>query len=294
MEEFSFNKKVIYILVTILFIFLIMSNCKRFYNIYNENKLKKETTAIGEYNVEHKGSFIQKDDGWYYYINSDKYYDGTLTYINGCNLKYATLDDNYVKYVYLNDKSKNYNVLATPPTLHTSYFKKDGKTATSDELDKINDFLLEKDVNENLEVDDLKELKLVNFDENDILTLWNNLNTSQSVSKYGNYENNECILQYNDTINNHFQVGVFFDYGYIKAVRIDYVYKNDKYLTDLITNKKATSEQNQLYTNIKKIEKEILKSGNFKLDNKFNNLKEDKNYQELFELFEKIENENKE
>lgn len=48
-------------------------------------------------------------------------------------------------------------------------------------------------------------------------------------------------------------------YGNIKAIHIELIYDNNKYLSDLVENKKATEEEKRIYSEIKSIEENIVR-----------------------------------
>ncbi len=294
----SLNQKVIFGLVIIFLVVILLFGCKKIYITYKQNQEKKAIdTRMDELASSRvrKASYLEKSDGWYYFMTNDIVGDIQYPYLDGCNIKYATLSDNYRIDTNLSESSKNSKVLVTPPSLSTSYKTKDGQKFEGEELNEINDFFTTNSWKREIKANDLSSLKLINFNVNDIVKLWNEMYKSAGLSSFGSYSSyNECMIEKNTLDDDHFQVGVIFNYGNIEIVRIDYVYKNGKHLTDIVDNGQPTKLQIEIYNNIKMIEKEILNDKNFYLNNKFTELREDDFYKDLFKIFEKIEeNKNK-
>lgn len=296
MKKKSLNQKFFNLLLILFFLFIIICGIKGgidHYSEYKDEKNKdKAKQQIANTNV-WKKSVLEKNDGWYYTLNAERItinseykYD---YFFDGCNIKYSTLKDNYVK-VDLEDE-KYTTIPANPPFISTSYRSKDGNKTENEEQTEINK-ILNSGLKERINNDDLGEIKFVNFNSDDVVSLWNSLDSLQYTNERGKYEKyNQCEIIKNENKKNHFQIGIVFSYANIKKVRIDYVYEDGTYLTDIINQNKATSSQKKLYENIKNIEKEVMNDGNFYLKNKFANLKRDSFYKELFELFGKIEGE---
>lgn len=289
------NNRKLYLLciIFVLFIIVVIS----WFTLNNNNNLKSndENTSITTW----KKYILPKDDGWYYFITSDKVIvaneegndENTIYYtrIDGCNIKYEHLDDNYVPIIDDRNPNNNSKVLASPPNLVNSYKSKDGKKTETDELDEINALISERQWDKKITDEDLSSLKFVNFNKKDIILLWNNLYELDYSNNLGDYKNfSSCTIEKKE--DSHFQVGIIFSYGYIAVVKINYIYDDGTYLTEKIESNKANSEEKEIYNNIIKIEEEIIKDGNFYLKDKFNDLKNDSFYNELFNIFIKIEN----
>lgn len=293
MKKNSLNKKIVSIFIIIFFLVIILFSFNKIYITYKQNQEQKAIdTKLDELAASRirKASYLEKSDGWYYFMTNDIVGDIQYPYLDGCNIKYETLPDNYGSDINLSDPSKSNKVLVTPPNLSASYKTKDGKKYEGEELHEINDFLAEKSWKREIKTDDLSSLKLINFNANDIVKLWNETYNNTGLSSFGNYSSySECIIEKNISDDDHFQVGVIFNYGNIEIVKIDYIYKNGKHLTDIVDNGQPTESQIEIYNNIKMIEKEILNDKNFYLNKKFIELRKNDFYKDLFKVFEKIE-----
>ncbi len=298
MKKKNLNQKIIYFILCIIFIFVIFVSVKKIYLRHNENKSEKEKVAEQERIANSrivKKYILEKDDGWYYAISSEgiAIEEGNYTYSNsigGCNIKHINLEDNYVVFIDEQNPENNYSIPASPPDLVTSYKSKNGKKTENEELKEINNLLREKKWNRKITAEDLSSIDFVNFDKLDIVTLWNNAYELEYNNDFGSYGAlSYCHIEKENKEKNYFQVGVLLDYGKISRIRIDYYYGDGIYLSDLIENKKANQEQIVLYEKIRDIEEEIEDDGSFELKNKFDDLRKNPKYIELFKLFEKLE-----
>lgn len=284
------------ILLIALFVVVIILNIFLFLNIYEKSDSKNVTDLSSK---TWKKSILEKEDGWYYFMVSEKvsvidedsnvenliYY----TRMDGCNIKYQYLENNYIPIIDKKNENNSSKILASPPNLVNSHKSKDGGKTESNELEEINNLIEESNWGNLITDEELSSIEFVNFNKDDIVQLWNSLYELKYDSDYGNYTNyNSCVIEKDDS--SHFQVGIIFDYFKIAFVRIDYVYDDGTYLTDKIANSNFTSEEKEIYENIKKIEAEILKDKSFSLNNKFNDLKKDSFYIELFNILQRIEN----
>ena len=107
-------------------------------SIYNSNRDKTEE-GLRSFKVE----TLEKDDGWYYTLEINKFKDESgnekiSSIFNGCNLKYETLDDNYIT---MTDDNGNIvgSIPMAPPSLNTSYRSKDNIKTEASEVQEIND-----------------------------------------------------------------------------------------------------------------------------------------------------------
>lgn len=112
-------------------------------NISNDNVLSDEEIDRIAESRRWKKKTMEKEDGWYYFLSMErleiefssyKY----SAYLDGCNLKYETLGDNYK--LFIDDNGNENHDLITPPLLIFSYSSKDGKKIALEELREINDF----------------------------------------------------------------------------------------------------------------------------------------------------------
>ena len=73
----------------------------------------------------------------------------------------------------------------------------------------------------------------------------------------------------------------------IGAIRIDLLYNDGTYLSELIENKKASNEQKEIYKNFKKIEEYIVENQEVNIRDEFD-LNKDV-YNRLFDIIEKFD-----
>lgn len=293
----SLNRKIVSSILILVFILIICFCSKKIYLIYKKNqdekKLMEEREKIAE-TVVFKEAYKYINDGWYYYINTKKWEEkaGEYSYnyyFSGCNVKYETLDDNYGMYIDPDNSENNYKIPISPPTINTSYRSKNGIMTEETERRALNSFLQDRAWNRKITVEDLSEVEFVNFDKNDIVWLWNDLYDKEYIKDAGLYASlGSCTLRKEKKDKNYYQVGVYFSFGFIKDVRIDYVDQNGKYLTDKAKSAMSTEEV-QIYDNIKLIEKEIVEKGSFDVEEKFKDLKNDANYEQIFILLNGLE-----
>lgn len=298
MRKKTLNQKITFIIISIVFIFIIFVSLNKIYITYKQNldkqKLESERNEIAN-SREWKKTIIEKQDGWYYFMSIDRVKNETSEYLyyirmDGCNIKYQTLDNNYVIYYDEENPADFQKIPATPPNLVNSYASKDGIKTEETELEEINDLLEQENWQRKINAADLKSLTFVNFDYNDVIVLWNELYDMNYSKKSGQYDKlGLCSLTKEEKESNYYQVGLVLNYGTIAVIKIDFVDNNGIYLTDKMENGSATKEEKEIYSNIEKIENEIEKNGFLNLDNKFSNLKKDTNYESLFNLLNKIE-----
>lgn len=243
-----------------------------------------------------KSYSVEIDDGWFYYITNDKIEIKDdefkyITFINGCNLKYETIDDNYIPVINQTTKEIESKIPSTPPTLVTSYRTRDKNKTENDELHDLNLFFNNIDINKKLSFEDINNIEFVNFDKNTIISLWNNVQSMKYNDKFGEYTAlGQCFYRKENKTDNYFQVGVLASSGYLEKVRIDY-YSNGKYLSDLVKNNEVTEEEKDMYEKLKKIEDMVIKNGTFKVINENDELFSFNNSDELLKIFKKIESE---
>ena len=75
--------------------------------------------------------------------------------------------------------------------------------------------------------------------------------------------------------------------GGIGAIRIDLLYNDGTYLSELVENKKASNEQKEIYKNFQKIEKYIVENQEVNIRDKFD-LNSDV-YNRLYNIIEKFD-----
>jgi len=281
------NKVILTVLVLLIFMTGIL--------IYKENKESKEnnlsTDEINEIDnitneVEYgeKMAILKKDNGWYYYIyentNGEYFFDG-------CNLKYNELDGYYVN-IYENESMKEiYYKMPTFPSLSVSDHSK-GNTLERDDVQAIDRFFTERNFEGSIEEKDLSELKITNFAIDDILNLYNTLAAEDFSSELTTLRLSECDYVYDD-LKNGFKVfiGFLVERRGVAAIEIDLIYNNGTYLSDLISNNKASNKQIKLYENFQKIEGYIINNQDLDISSDFA-FKGDE-YNRIYKLLNSVE-----
>lgn len=294
----SLNQKIMFVFIIIFLVAIIIFSINKIKTVYDKEqrakKIREEEEKVAESSVV-KRSYLEKEDGWFYYITIDRVQEKEkyiyYNYFSGCNIKYEHLDDNYS--TLIDGDGHISKIPSTSVTLEHSRKSKDGKKTETDELGEINELLVNEHWERKINSDDLKSIKFVNFEKDDIVKLWNDAyskkyqKTDDIIGKYISL--NTCSIAKVKSSEDHYQVGLLLNYGNIEEVRIDYVYSNGTYLTDKIASNKATDKEKEIYNTIKEMEQDIKKNGKFSLDKKFDSLKDNSDYKELFQIFEKIE-----
>ncbi len=260
---------------------------------YLEEKSEKEKGARTVF----QRQIMEKEDGWYYFLdkNRTELQIGQYQYyysFGGCNLKYETLADNYATITDNTTGEILSTMPKTPPSLSTSYRSKNGKKTEKQELIELNQFFQQKQIPRKLTADDLKEIEFVNFDPDDIVTLWNQSDDSKYLhqKEFGPYPNLvACNYLKNDSSNNYFQVGVMVNYGLIQEVRMDYINETKEYLTDKMESQTASKEEQELYKNMQNMEKTIIEKQSFAIEDSYPDLKTNSFYTPLFDLLNQYE-----
>ncbi len=287
-REVESKNKMIYIILSMIFIVMIVSFGITKIMDYLE---RREQQRIFE-SKNFKSEIIEKEDGWYYFLTVDRLEieKGKFTYhyyLNGCNLKYATLD---YSYGIVDNGSDSYHIPISPPSLTGSHRSKNNSKTEGDELKEINDFFSSTTLNKKITVDDLNELDLINFKADEIVELWNPLYERKFLTEYGKYTSLPvCNFSKTESETNYFQVGVLISYGYIEQIRMDYVNEKKEYLTDKIENQTASEDEQQLYENIQNIENTVMEKQSFDVEDSYSDLKNDSFYTPLFDLLNQYE-----
>ncbi len=294
-RESQSKNKMIYIALSVIFIVtIVVFGVMKIRNYIIE---KKEQEKIDR--TVFQRQILEKDDGWYYFldINRTEPEIGQYQYyysFSGCNLKYETLDYSYTIVDDLQTGEILQTTPSTPPALATCRISKNGENGktVAEETAQINKFLERKQFHEKLTLEDFSEMKFVNFDSNDIVTLWNQFDEKNyfHYKDFGPYSNLAvCNYKKNDSEQNYFQVGVMMGYGLIREVRIDYINETKEYLTDKIESQTASKEEQQLYENIQNMEKTIIEKQSFAIEDSYPDLKTNSFYTPLFDLLNQYE-----
>lgn len=257
-------------------------------SIYNSNRDKTEE-GLRSFKVE----TLEKDDGWYYTLEINKFKDESgnekiSSIFNGCNLKYETLDDNYIT---MTDDNGNIvgSIPMAPPSLNTSYRSKDNIKTEASEVQEINDLLTRLSFDREWNENDFESLELVNIDANDIITLGNNTYHKDYKTNFEKYNNiPECAFLKETKENSYYQVGIHQSYGEIDVVRIDYVDENGMYLSDKMQNGTTNETEKNQYQTMQEIANKVIETQDLSLQSQYEELRQDETYQELFYLLQEM------
>ena len=257
-------------------------------SIYNSNRDKTEE-GLRSFKVE----TLEKDDGWYYTLEVNKFKDESgnekiSSIFNGCNLKYETLDDNYIT---MTDDNGNIvgSIPMAPPSLNTSYRSKDNIKTEASEVQEINDLLTRLSFDREWNENDFESLELVNIDANDIITLGNNTYHKDYKTNFEKYNNiPECAFLKETKENSYYQVGIHQSYGEIDVVRIDYVDENGMYLSDKMQNGTTNETEKNQYQTMQEIANKVIETQDLSLQSQYEELRQDETYQELFYLLQEM------
>ena len=257
-------------------------------SIYNSNRDKTEE-GLRSFKVE----TLEKDDGWYYTLEVNKFKDESgnekiSSIFNGCNLKYETLDDNYIT---MTDDNGNIvgSIPMAPPSLNTSYRSKDNIKTEASEVQEINDLLTRLPIDRVWNENDFESLELVNIDANDIITLGNNTYHKDYKTNFEKYNNiPECAFLKETKENSYYQVGIHQSYGEIDVVRIDYVDENGMYLSDKMQNGTTNETEKNQYQTMQEIANKVIETQDLSLQSQYEELRQDETYQELFYLLQEM------
>ena len=275
------RKYILIFFISIIFIFvsgLYLKNMenKKSNNFYEENKDAIENYA-------EKIAIVEGDDAWYYQFLITTFDNGETTnnFFNGCSLKYSKLDDYYVP---VTENGKVVEKIIVHPNLVASQKSVNNVTEAS-EVVLIDDFFDQKQFKKEITTNDLDELTLYNFDKNLIVDLFNktyNSNFDKTITKFNLAG---CSIQSDGEKDGYkYNIGVMHLRRGIGAIRIDLLYNDGTYLSELIENKKATNEQKEIYNNFQKIEEYIVENQEVNIRDEFD-LNKDV-YNRLFDIIE--------
>lgn len=271
----SKNKIFFLILISIISIILLC--------MFNDiKKSKNDSTSSTDY--AERMAYIEKKNGWYFYMYENNFKE---LFFDGCNLKYPNLKGYYINIYTDKTETVIYEKIPTFATLSTSDFIKNNKLER-DEVVEIDNFFNEKQFNRKVEEIDLNDLNLENFDKKDILTLYNTLQDKNYSDYLTKFKLSECkILEDNFDSGYKLNVGILAERKGIAVVRIDIVYNDNQYLSDLVQNDKATNSQKEIFNNFKKIEQYIVSNQEIDIQDNFDLT--DDIYLRLFSVLRKVE-----
>ena len=253
----------------------------------NENDFFEENQdAIKSY-AERIG-IIKGEDGWYYQFLTTTYNNGeddTNNFFSGCNLKYSELDDYYVP-VYSED-GEVIDKWPSIPRLTASQKSINGVTE-AEEVEIIDDFFDEKQFRREITVEDLEGLELNNFDKEFIVELFNNSYNTYFDKTVTKFNLSGCSIESDKEQDGYkYNIGVMHLRRGIGVIRIDLLYSDGTYLSDLVEDGKATNKQKEIYENFKKIEDYIIENQEVNIRDVFN--LDDEVYIRLYNIIEKFD-----
>ena len=221
---------------------------------------------------------VEGDNAWYYQflINSLDDGENTKNFFTGCNLKYAKFKD-IEGYENIGNNNQY-------PSLAISDKSTNGVTEEEEVL-LINDYFDQKQFRKEITTNDLDELTLYNFDKSLIVDLFNktyNSNFDKTISKFSI---KGCSIQSDEEKDGYkYNIGVMHLRRGIGAIRIDLLYNDGTYLSELVENKKASNEQKEIYKNFQEIEEYIVENQEVNIRDEFD-LNKDV-YNRLFDIIE--------
>ncbi len=195
-------------------------------------------------------SYLDKDDDWVYEFTMVRDEKGNIcSYaFDSYNLKYPHMDGYYMP-IYDGDTGEEIDQVEIPMVS-----KIYNKTYTKEILEII-DFFENKNFSSEISVKDLDDLDTEHFSKEDLVYLFNDVFNKEYIREPGPdvYWGMEQSVEIN---NNHWQVALLSDYGYISRVRIDYINSETGSLRDNVESGKTKNKD--MYNMILKIENYIL------------------------------------
>ena len=279
-----------YIILVFIILIVLGGVSLWFINKPEENNTNKDIFEENKDAIRNYGEkiYITKgEDEWYYqFLIAPSIADGdTNNFLIGCNLKYSSLDNYYVP-VY-SENGELIDKWPSEPTLATSQVSVNGVTAAS-EVMKIDAFFDENQFKREITVEDLDDLKLYHFDKNFIVDLFNNAYNTEFDKTVTKFNLSGCSIQ-SDTEQDGYKynIGVMHLRRGIGVIRIDLLYSDGSYLSDLVEEGSATNEQKEIYDNFKKIEDYIVENQEVNIRDVFD--LNDEVYIRLYEIIEKFD-----
>lgn len=224
-----------------------------------------------------KIAVVEGDNAWYYQFLINSFDDGenTQNFFTGCNLKYAKFKD-IEGYENIGNNNQY-------PSLAISDKSTNG--VTEEEVLLIDNYFDQKQFKKEITIKDLDELKLYNLDKGLIVDLFNktyNSNFDKTISKFSI---KGCSIQSDEEKDGYkYNIGVMHLRRGIGAIRIDLLYNDGTYLSELVENKKASNEQKEIYKNFQEIEEYIVENQEVNIRDEFD-LNKDV-YNRLFDIIE--------
>lgn len=232
--------------------------------IIHKSNVNADTSNMGASRPtfdQEKYSLTEGEDGWFYafeisYPKDDSY---DITYMfDGYNLKYKELDGYKVP---VKDEKGNvlYEVSPNYITLSISKYHKS-------DIHLINDYFNEKQFQSTISGNDLMDLKLDVLDKDLIINCFNKAINSDMQKTPGKYYDKSFVNRISTKSTSkdlvgEWQISYLNNFGYIKEAKIEFIFEDGTYLSDL-----AEKDNNyfDLFNNIKAIEKEIISNQSYK------------------------------
>lgn len=275
----------IFIVISMVFV---CSGCQK-EKTYAEIK-KEEEEKVSLKRVE-KMSTIKKLDGWYYYfLVTSLGEDVKDTYaFNGCNLKYSNLEGYNI--LLTDQNNEIVGRLPAHPTLAVSEKEKNG-IKERDEIRMITSYFSEKEFPKVIDLNQLNDFETKNFEKEELIKLYNEVQKEKWIYKYGRYSWNDCGIKAESSTKDGklFQLGYLMSWGNFKHVSLDVKYGDNKFLSDIILENKASEEEKKLYQSFKIIEEYIIESQSLDIASQFKEYDSDL-YKRLFTFLKSLEEE---
>lgn len=232
-----------------------------------------------------KEAFIDKQDGWIYYLHVSKKAGTEKLEFNfdGVNIKYQELPGYYIPVKDKNGKEID-KASGTPMLSRSVKYKYDTSL--------INNYLNKKQFVSEISEDDLVNLELQLLTKGDIVALVNqvckldfvNIDSDIDMLYAPGYISAEQIIDENTVL----QFGYYNRVGVVQKTWFDVIYQQGEkrtYLSDMVVDGSATNEQKELYSNLKNIGETIIQTQKFNVKKQFVELT-NKEYDVLFSKLE--------
>ena len=252
-------------------------------NIENDSDSEQEFDPDAWKKLEEKVGIIEGDGAWYYQFlishMDDEAEDDTNNFFSGCNLKYSRYADTPG---YENEDYPN-----SYPTVTNSNKSTNGVTEAED-LSAIGDYFDKMQFNRAIDIGDLDGLDIYNFDKSFIVDLYNKAYNSEYDKTITEFNLSGCSIQSDSEQDGYkYNIGVMHLRRGIGVIRIDLLYSDGTYLSDLVESGTASNEQKGIYENFKKIEDYIVENQEVNIRDVFD--LDDEVYIRLFNIIEKFD-----
>lgn len=246
----------------------------------------KETTVEAEERIDYKEkeAFLEKENGWIYSMTLVLEGDEENAFFGGENIRYQKVENCYVPMLSSEGEEVDRISIKMPHLINCQ--------DKAEEVSKISDFFTKKAFGKKISLKDLDELVVEKIDKKDLVTLYNNAcdreySDVKSPNDFGHLEMSNCIVK---ELRDGTKVQCSYVLGYrrIGFVNFELVNKEGVVLTDLIEQKKATKEEQQLYDNFQKISKRIIETQRFGCSKDFVELNNEV-YNKVFDILEELE-----